>query len=287
MRALIFGASGQIGAPLVARLRDAGWALDAVSRAAREPSPGITWHRGSLDAMPATLPHSFDAIFSCGPLDGFARWYRDAPVECARVVAFGSTSAAVKHDSPDAAERDVAARLAWAETTLFETAASRGAAITVLRPTLVYGAGRDATLTRIAALARRRRVFPLPRGATGLRQPVHVDDLADAAFACIDNAAVAGRSYDVPGGETLAYREMVARVLACLQPPARLVELPPPLFSLALRGAALVGIGAGLGDAAVARMREDLVFDAGPAARDLGYTPRAFRPQPGMFEPPR
>ena len=80
---------------------------------------------------------------------------------------------------------------------------------------------------------------------------------------------------------------MVARVLACLQPPARLVELPQPLFSLVLRGAALVGIGAGLGGAAVARMREDLVFDAGPAARDLGYAPRPFRPQPGMFEPPR
>lgn len=286
MRALIFGASGQIGVPLVARLRSAGWTVDAVSRAARDSSQGITWHRGSLGAMPS-LPRAFDAIFSCGPLDGFARWYRDTPVECARVVAFGSTSAAVKHDSPDAAERDVAARLAWAEATLFETASSRGAAATVLRPTLVYGAGRDATLTRIAALARRRRVFPLPRGATGLRQPVHVEDLADAAFACIDNAAVAGRSYDVPGGETLPYREMVARVLACLEPPARLVELPQPLFSLALRGAALMGVGAGLGGAAVARMRQDLVFDAGPAARDLGYAPRPFRPQPTMFEPPR
>ena len=286
MRALIFGASGQIGVPLVARLRSAGWTVDAVSRAARDSSQGITWHRGSLGAM-AALPRAFDAIFSCGPLDGFARWYRDASVECARVVAFGSTSAAVKHDSPDAAERDVAARLAWAEATLFETAASQGAAATVLRPTLVYGAGRDATLTRIARLAQRWGRFVLPRRCDGLRQPVHVDDLADAALACIDNAAVAGRSYDVPGGETLAYREMVARVLACLQPPARLVELPRAMFSLALRGAALMGIGAGLGDAAVARMREDLVFDAGPAARDLGYAPRAFRPQPGMFEPPR
>lgn len=287
MRALIFGASGQIGVPLVARLHDAGWTLDAVSRSARGPSPGVTWHRGSLDAMPASAPPAFDAIVSCGPLDRFARWYRDADVECTRVVAFGSTSAAVKHASPDDAERDVADRLASAETSLFETAAARGAAATVLRPTLVYGAGRDATLTRIAALARRAGVFPLPRGATGQRQPVHVDDLADAAFACLARGAGTGERYDLPGGETLAYREMVARVLACLQPPARLVELPPPVFALALRGAALIGAGRGLGDAAVARMRDDLVFDAGPAARDLGYSPRAFRPLPSMFEPPR
>lgn len=287
VRALILGASGQIGVPLVARLLAAGWMLDAVSRATRASTDRLTWHRGSLDAMPSTLPRTFDAVFSCGPLDGFAQWYAGATVECARVVAFGSTSAVVKRDSSDPAERDVAGRLARAEAVLLDAAPGRGAAATLLRPTLVYGAGRDATLTRIAALARRRRVFPLPRGAIGLRQPVHVDDLADAALACIGNAAVAGRSYDVPGGETLPYREMVARVLACLEPPARLVELPQPLFSLALRGAALMGVGAGLGGAAVARMRQDLVFDAGPAARDLGYAPRPFRPQPAMFEPPR
>ncbi|KAB8198542.1 nucleoside-diphosphate sugar epimerase, partial [Lysobacter maris] len=35
-----------------------------------------------------------------------------------------------------------------------------------------------------------------------------------------------------------------------------------------------------------ARMREDLVFDAGPAARDFGYAPRPFRPQAAMFRAP-
>jgi hypothetical protein len=35
--------------------------------------------------------------------------------------------------------------------------------------------------------------------------------------------------------------------------------------------------------AAVARLREDLVFDAGPANRDFGYAPRAFVPTRDMF----
>ena len=43
------------------------------------------------------------------------------------------------------------------------------------------------------------------------------------------------------------------------------------------------GIAGGLGPGAVARMRDDLVFDADPAARDFGYAPRGFRPTPGMF----
>ena len=77
---------------------------------------------------------------------------------------------------------------------------------------------------------------------------------------------------------------MVRRVLAALDPQPTLVELPSPLFNLALVVAKLGG-GTGLGEAAVQRMRADLVFDDAPARRDLGYAPRGFRPTAGMFEP--
>jgi nucleoside-diphosphate-sugar epimerase len=224
-----------------------------------------------------------DALISCGPLDHFAHWYACSDAGAARVLAFGSTSIDTKQGSGDTGERALAARLQAAEARLFETAGTRGAAATVLRPTLVYGAGRDANLSRIAALARQHGWFPLPRGASGRRQPVHVDDLADATIAAIDAPASHGRAYALPGGETLPYREMVARTLACLQPRPRLVELPPPLFSLLLRLARLSGRASGFGDAAVARLREDLVFDAGSARRDFGYAPRAFEPAPEMF----
>ncbi len=288
-RALILGASGQVGDALVRRLQAADWRLVAVSRRPRADAPGLSWLRGELGAMPA-LPEGFgpdalDAIFSAGPLDAFARWYAETGVRTARIVAFGSTSESTKRASTDAAERDVARRLAEAESIILGGARERGAAATILRPTLVYGAGRDATLTRVATIARRRGWFPLPRGANGLRQPVHVDDLAAAAAACCDVTRCAGQAYALPGGETLAYREMIARVLACLPPPARLVELPAPLFRMLLSGARLAGLASGLG-AAVERMREDLVFDAAPAMRDFGYAPRRFQPDAGMVTPP-
>jgi nucleoside-diphosphate-sugar epimerase len=186
----------------------------------------------------------------------------------------------VKQASRDPAERDVAARLREGERSVREAAASRGASAALLRPTLVYGGGRDRTLSRIAALARRWGRFALPAGALGLRQPVHVDDLAIAALQACD--ARAQGAFDLPGGETLPYRELVARVLATLDPPARLVEVPAPLFSLLLAAARIAGLR-GLGDAAVARMRMDLVFDAAPARAAFGYAPRGFRPQPAMF----
>ena len=148
----------------------------------------------------------------------------------------------------------------------------------MLRPTLVYGDGRDRTISRIAALAQRLGWFVIPRGATGLRQPVHVDDLAAAALAACDATATHGRAYDLPGGEALPWREMIARTLAALSPRPRLLEVPMPVFRLALGVARHARNGRGFGDGALARLREDLVFDPGPAQVDFGYAPRRFTP---------
>lgn len=281
--ALVFGATGQIGEPLLHRLLAAGWQVTAVSRHAHPEMPGVSWRRGGFDDLPE-LPSRAEAIFSCGPLDHFARWFATSSIETPRVIAFGSTSVEVKQASADPHERDLADRLRDGEACVLATAAARGAAATLLRPTLVYGAGRDATLTRIAALARRWGRFPLPRNAHGLRQPVHVDDLAAAAHACVGSEATAGQTYALPGGETLRYRDMIARVLDTLEPSPRLLELPSPLFNLALTAARIGGRANGLGDAAVKRMRSDLVFDIAPAQRDFGYLPRVFRPTAGMFD---
>jgi nucleoside-diphosphate-sugar epimerase len=159
--ALLFGGSGQIGERLLQGLLATGWQVHAFSRTPQPPRDGLHWHVGELSQLQAP-PVQAEAIFSCGPLDAFADWYRRTPLPARRVVAFGSTSLEVKRDSLDAAERDVARRLREAEAALFASAAERGAAATVLRPTLVYGAGRDRTLSAIATLAQRSGWFVLP-----------------------------------------------------------------------------------------------------------------------------
>jgi len=282
--ALVFGGSGQIGAALIARLAVAGWRVIAVSRTEQAARPNVLWLRGDLQHVDG-LPADVAAIFSCGPLDHFARWYAAKSVHAPRVVAFGSTSIDIKKDSADELESDVAARLAEGERSLFATATGRGAAATVLRPTLVYGVGRDQTLTRIAGFARHRGFFILPRRANGLRQPVHVDDLATAALQACDAPATHGRAYAVPGGEALSYRDMVTRVLGSLQSAPRLIELPAPLFRAVLAAARVCGQAGGFGDAALARLQQDLVFESASAQRDFGYRPRAFQPTADMFIP--
>ena len=285
--ALVFGGSGQIGLAVIEKLLANDWRVSAVSRVAQSDREELKWLRGDLQGSPEQhlrrLPNQIDAVFSLGPLDHFSYWYAETSLIAPRVIAFGSTSLDTKRESEDPPERELATRLRDAEARIFETARQRQAGATVLRPTLVYGAGRDKTLTRIASLARRTSFFVLPSGAAGLRQPVHVQDLADAALAAIDAGKAYGRSYALPGGETLAYAEMVKRTLASLRPPARLIRVPTPLFKAALAGAHALGKMQSLSSAAVARMQEDLVFDMEPARRDFGYSPRGFQPTDGMF----
>src|SRR3546814_16195842 len=59
--------------------------------------------------------------------------------------------------------------------------------------------------------------------------------------------------------------------------------LPPAAFRALLSLAHAGGVARGFGSAALARMRDDLVFDIEPARRDFGYAPRPFEPEAAMF----
>lgn len=281
-RWLVFGLSGQVGVALRAAMAVGEADLVAVSRQPQADAPGLRWIKGAIGPALQT-GGGFDAVISLGPLDHFAAWFESSGVAPARVVALGSTSVHSKSASPDPDERRLAAQLADAEARLGGACAARGIALALLRPTLIYGGG-ERSLSRIVGLARRWRWLPLPRNATGLRQPVHAGDLADAVLACLRSPAPIVGGYDLPGGETLAYDEMLGRVLAAAVPRARIVRLPAPLFRFGIRGLRLFGLG-GAGEGLLARFSRDLVFDAGPARRDLGYVPRPFRPSADMFEP--
>jgi uncharacterized protein YbjT (DUF2867 family) len=195
----------------------------------------------AFDAAPPTCPR----ILSLGPLDAFADWVERTQPQAARIVALGSTARIHKRESPDAGEREDAQRLERAEQALFAYGRDRGVAVTVLRPSLLYGNGLDLSLTPLARRARRWRLLPWPRSATGLREPVHVEDVARAVLACLPIEASHGRGFDLPGGEALPFDAMVARYLARQAAGARLLRLPTGVFRSASPGRA--GRGAGQG----------------------------------------
>ncbi len=194
-----------------------------------------------------------------------------------RIVAFSSTSRWTKARSADAAEREIADRLARSEDAFIDACDRLRIGWTLLRPTLIYREGRDGNVSRLAGLARRFGVIPLAGSGAGLRQPVHAEDLARAALQVLDAPATRGQAYDLPGGETLSYRAMVERVFEGLGRRPRVLSVPPALWRAGFRlaGRFLPGANAQMG----ARMEADLTFDPGPAQRDFSWRPRDFRPR--------
>ena len=273
---LIFGATGAVGRLLLPRLLARDAHVRAVSRAPprTDAPPQLTWYEGDLHDPALTVPSGAEVIVSLGPLDAFSMWFEREPAAGARrVIGLSSMSAQSKRASSDAAEREIAERLVAAEQRVARVAQARGIAWTVLRPTLVYGDGRDRSLAPIARFARRWHILPIPAGASGLRQPVHAGDLAAAVEAVVDCAATAGKVYPLGGGERLRFDDLLRRLRAALPG----VVLPLPVPRLALRIAQRLRAGnAPISSAALQRLGEPLIADNGAAQRDFGYAPRAF-----------
>jgi len=276
--AVILGAGSQI-APFISRhLAQAGFGGYALSRHPPPSSPAIDpafpWRGHDLTTNPDWTPVNGAWVFATVPLwllpDALERWPR-----VGGVVAFSSTSAATKAASPDPDEQVLAQRLQDAEQRVMGFCDDHGIPCTLLRPTLIYGSERDRNISAIAGFIRRFGFFPLASPGTGLRQPVHADDLAVAALACIDNPQAQGRTFALPGGETLTYQEMVQRIFTTLDRKPRTPMLPLSLLKLGLKIASGVLPGH-YSPALFERMNQDLVFDLGPARDALDYRPREF-----------
>lgn len=279
-RIVVTGATSLVGRFLLPRLQEAGLEVHAVSRGPRpEGAPeGIAWHTLDIERGPQAWDlDRVSHVIHVAPL-----WLLPnllpglAAHGLKRLIAFGSTSRFSKAASSDAGEREIAGRLARAERELEDACAAHGIPWTLLRPTLIYGGGLDHNVSAIARVIRRLGVFPVVGEARGLRQPVHADDLAQACLAALANPATFNRAYDLHGGTTLAYREMVEAIFRGLGRKPRILSLPLPLYRALLRGVALLPGYGHVAPAMADRMNADLCFEAGDAMRDFGYQPRPF-----------
>jgi hypothetical protein len=284
---LVLGGSGAVGRFLLRRMALAGQRAAVLSRA---PAPvwsttwrGLRWRRGDLDTL--HLPPGRRLVLSAGPLDALARGLPAWPLAAgSRVVALSSMSAVWKIDSPNPAERALADALLASERVLQAHCARASITLVLLRPTLIYGAGIDRSLSPLLRLARRWHRLPWPRAARGRRQPVHADDVAAALLAGAVGPNPAAEPVPLPGGSCLAYDAVIDCLLDRLAPGCRRLPFPVPLPDPLL---ARLAAGRGRLAATAAqlwRARADQLAD--PAGWSLfDHRPRAFMPEKADFEP--
>jgi nucleoside-diphosphate-sugar epimerase len=189
-----------------------------------------------------------------------------------RIIATSSASALTKHCSKWPFNRALSAHLHEAESTILNRFGPRAS---ILRPTMIYGSGRDQNVARLARVIRRWRVGPILGHRAGLRAPVHIDDLADVAVAVASTNSGAGEVIHVPGGEVLNYREMVHRIAWACNSSVWTPQVPVPL-AMILTLAKFLPLGVAKLAAAAHRMEEDL--DVPDNVLALGIPRRSFHP---------
>ncbi len=274
----VLGATGLIGHFLLPALADKGYQVTAVSRNEGAGSPGISWMQRDISRNPLTFTGD-ETLISLAPIWVLGRMLHESDSAPGRIIAFSSTSAISKINSPDPAERKTAEMLRLGETLLRDYAEKHGIGWTILRPTMVYGAGLDKNVAVIAGFIERYRFFPLFGEACGKRSPVHAADLANAALACLTHQTKENSLYALSGGNVISYREMVMRIFEALGHKQRTVRIPLSAARAAIRMVALLPRYSHLLPSMANRTSQDLVFGSGDAIRDFGYSPRPFRPE--------
>ncbi|EDN67011.1 NAD-dependent epimerase/dehydratase [Beggiatoa sp. PS] len=277
-KVLVTGATNQIGRFLLPRLQAHGFTITAISRQSlSNTTPNLLWQQADLLNTSLSL-NSFHLLFHIAPLPLLPPLLACLPNDSVlkRVIAFSSTSCFTKAQSPDPKERAIATQLTEAETALITVCQARNIGWTLFRPTLIYGCGMDKNITTIAQFIRRYRFFPLLGQGTGLRQPVHADDLAAACIQASLSPVTLNKAYNLSGGQTLSYRDMVKSIFCHLGKKPRIISIPLPILKLIVLMFQRLPQYAHLSTAMITRMNQDLCFDHNEAYQDFGYIPRTF-----------
>ena len=227
----VLGASSLVGECLLPMLRVTGWRVVAFSRREVESGLGVEWRQLPFTEIAAEISH----WICVAPIWVLPDYF--ALIEAAgarRVVVLSSTSRFTKAASDDTAELATADKLIDGEARLQGWAESRGIQWVILRPTLIYGLGRDKNISEIACFIRRFSIFPVLGQAQGLRQPIHAEDVAAACVSALKVPDLANRAYNISGGETLSYRDMVARSFTSIGRQPRIMTVPLWAFRLAV-----------------------------------------------------
>jgi hypothetical protein len=252
----LFGASTAAGYAFL-RYSQSSCAFSSVIPYSRRPISGVAETYFADFAEPASFVPlgnvrspaiwiSFAPIWLFAPfIESISRLCPDRLLGLRGVVACSSSSVVTKRFASNFLDRELVERLRSTESQLLATCRHLGVSCHVVRPTLIYGqAGefRDTNLSRVVHLLRLLPVLPLPAQA-GLRQPIHVSQLAAVVFHIAQRLTFSNSGPLLPelislgGDTTLTYAEMISALQQAQSSgdPARsccLLPIPNRLFFL-------------------------------------------------------
>jgi uncharacterized protein YbjT (DUF2867 family) len=150
-------------------------------------------------------------------------------------------------------------------------------AVTILRPTMIYGSSRDRNMYQLIDYLARHRVFPVFGSGRNLMQPVLARDLGRAYHDVLMHPDVTrNKVYDLSGATVLSYSDVLRTIASELHRRVRFVHVPLGLSVAAARLYAGLSPRPRISVEQVLRMNEDKAFPHDDATRDFGFAPATF-----------
>ena len=118
---------------------------------------------------------------------------------------------------------------------VYNTCRGNGILLTVLRPAMIYGCGRDRNLILMIRIADRLPLIPAVQGGRYCLQPVHYADLGKAFYDVLtQEEQTAGRDFILSGDRPVQLREIFFMICTALGKKPRFIYCP---FWVAYSGA--------------------------------------------------
>ena len=220
---LVTGGTGFVGGHVVRRLRQEGLPVRAVvrtpSRAGKLRDLGVDIFVGDIadpESLEAAAKGCERVIHLVGIIqEGKGFTFRSVHVEGTANVLAAAKKAGVRQFFLQSAlgtredARSAYHRTKWEAEELVRAS---GIPWTVLRPSLIYGAG-DAFTTRLSEMIRLSPVLPVIGSGRSKVQPIYIDDVASCIAKAVQGDGFMNRPYEIGGPEQLTY-EQVTRAIA-------------------------------------------------------------------------
>jgi len=279
---LIFGAHSDIGVYLIPLLNKLGFSTYCFTRQplSHKENSHIIWLRNSDFGRPSSLEGvEIPTVISLMPIWELSK-HRNIleSIQAAKLIAFSSTSITSKARSSSARERHVSELLQQGESWIQNEFINDSRSALILRPTMIYGGKYNLNINRIIRIVKLLRFFLLIGHGTGLRQPVHAEDLAKLCCQCLENQNSGNRTFIVAGGEILQYRNMIERIFESVGISTRIISVPIFLAKPILSVLKCFPSHRDITLEMLKRIDQNLCYNHQEAINELGWSPRGFQP---------
>ncbi len=277
-RVLVLGSRSLVALPLCVQLLSKQVQVIAVSR--QPEALSVLQSKGceviKLDKL-RQQKLELDALISLMPIWETANLISKLKLsQLRKAVVVSSSSVVNKKQSNSASDIALVERLERAEASLKKTFDQQNLDLIILRPTMVFGYGKDKNISLILRNLQRFHVMPFLGKAKGLRQPMHADDLAKAICLSLE-ADLGSQTFELGGATQLTYRDMVAEIARAYDVNYLSLTLPKLLLLSALNMLKNIPRYRFIEISMFERMNQDLIIDNHLLERHISYNPISFQ----------